>query len=557
MSDRPRVTVAGGGLAGISAALELAKRGADVKLYEQKSMLGGNLASREQADGRLLDIYPHMYLPWYRNFWRMIEAAGVDREKDFTRFSAVRQMRRAPTPRFATLSGGYTPRRVVENLFSGITSPANMFLFGYAMVDLLAERRQPTVLLANMTLSGFLSARRAYMTTTVIEIFEAFITSVWAIPAYLVSAEDCRTYLGYSLAEPEAVSWLARAPAATAVIAPLEAALAQAGVEVECGVEVSDVTRRGARAEELSLRRTRLDPATGASVAVEGASWTEELDELVLALPPKALSALVRGGPAGERLVDADYNLAQLARLSTQQVPIVYLYFKGTLEQIPAEPVGLTDSRLLLAFTDVSQAWPAVPECSGRTVLAVSCSEPEGLVGRDDRENGFQIIEELAEYLRFQPGAAWGEAPYIDWGCTRYFANDDTQLSLNAIGTDPWRPSATSSGLANVVFAGDLCHQEIGLTTIESAVASGLEAANAIIARRDLGSPLDVLLPRTLPGLYYVLLRAALLPSALAMKQLAEGLGDLEGATPQSEDRDSLLRYLLTPGLAPRYRRDS
>ena len=45
MTEAPRVTVAGGGLAGLTAALRLAERGYRVKLYEQKSMLGGNLAS--------------------------------------------------------------------------------------------------------------------------------------------------------------------------------------------------------------------------------------------------------------------------------------------------------------------------------------------------------------------------------------------------------------------------------------------------------------------------------------------------------------------------------
>src|SRR3954470_19811889 len=64
----------------IAAALRLAERGYAVKLYEQKPMLGGGLASRPGAGDVKLDVYPHMYLSWYRNFgrcWRTRAAAGA------------------------------------------------------------------------------------------------------------------------------------------------------------------------------------------------------------------------------------------------------------------------------------------------------------------------------------------------------------------------------------------------------------------------------------------------------------------------------------------------
>ena len=60
MSEAPRVTVAGGGLAGLTAALRLAQRGYRVKLYEQKAILGGDLGSRPVGEGVDLDVYPHM-----------------------------------------------------------------------------------------------------------------------------------------------------------------------------------------------------------------------------------------------------------------------------------------------------------------------------------------------------------------------------------------------------------------------------------------------------------------------------------------------------------------
>lgn len=43
--------VVGSGLAGLTVALRLAERGYRVKVYEQKSILGGNPASRPAANG--------------------------------------------------------------------------------------------------------------------------------------------------------------------------------------------------------------------------------------------------------------------------------------------------------------------------------------------------------------------------------------------------------------------------------------------------------------------------------------------------------------------------
>ena len=94
MTAAPKVTIAGGGIAGMTTALRLAERGYRVKLYEQKSMLGGNLATRTLVNGGLLDVYPHMYVSWYRNFWRLLEDVGVDRSKRFTRFRKVKTRHR-------------------------------------------------------------------------------------------------------------------------------------------------------------------------------------------------------------------------------------------------------------------------------------------------------------------------------------------------------------------------------------------------------------------------------------------------------------------------------
>ena len=86
---------------------------------------------------------------------------------------------------------------MVQNLFSGVGPPADMFVFGYASIDLLAEKLNPTVLLENVSVTGFLQGR-PYMTERASKAADSFITMVWAIPGYLAAANDYRELITYT-----------------------------------------------------------------------------------------------------------------------------------------------------------------------------------------------------------------------------------------------------------------------------------------------------------------------------------------------------------------------
>jgi hypothetical protein len=546
MNDAPRVTVAGGGLAGIAAAMRLAERGYQVKLYEQKSMLGGDLASRRARDGVDLDVYPHMFLSWYQNFWRLLQdATGHDPMDGFVPFSSVQQLRRGDYPNFKGLTNGFSPRYVIQNLFSGVGPPADMFVFWYATIDLLAEHLNPTMVLDDVSVTGFMQAR-PYMTERAAKACDNFITMVWAIPSYLASAEDYRTYLAYSVTNYTPPACLANASALDRVISPLTAALERAGVEIVRERQITSVSCTGGRVTEIGLQRSTFDPHTYTWVGVDE-PWTEEVDELVLAVPPVSLSSLVRTGEPGHRIVEAVPRLAELSRLRSQQIPILHVYFTRRLRHIPPEPVGLYDSTFALAFTDISQAWTTVPRLGDSTVLSVSASDAYALPGTGALDDGFAMLVELAEYLDFEPGAAWGESSDIDWARTRYESNKDAQLFINETGIDIWRPAAECTGISNLCFAGTFCANRIGMMTVESAVASGLEAARVIVERRGIGAPVEIAEPSAGSDALYMWLRYAWAPAAAAAKAWSTG-----------SDLLRTVRASLAPTKAPdRQRRDS
>jgi uncharacterized protein with NAD-binding domain and iron-sulfur cluster len=365
-----------------------------------------------------------------------------------------------------------------------------------------------------MSVSAFLQAR-PYMTEAAAEAYNNFITAVWALPSYLTSAADYREYLEYCLADPTPAFWLPRGSAAEKVIEPLTGALEAAGVEILTGTRVVSVSCDGRRVESVELQ-------DGA-----GESRREDVEELVLAVPAPELSRLVRTGEAGGRIVELAPETSELSRLSAQPIPILHLYFTRELRQLPAEPVGMPGSRLALAFTDISQTWDE--DFGGRTVLAVSSSDPHGLPRTGAEDDAMAIVRELAEYLEFDPGERWGESPDIDWERTRYDSNDDAQLFVNEIGTDAWRPAVTCEGIANLCFAGDFCRSRVGMTTIESAVTTGIEAAGAIVARHGFGEPVKIDSPRSLPTPLYAWLRYAWGPYAMYAKAWSAGTGFVRG----------------------------
>ena len=248
------VTIAGGGLAGLSAALRLAERGYRVKLYESKDVLGGNIASRHVGERVWLDVYPHMYLNWYHNFWALLaDVTDKKREQLFRPMEGVQWLRAGTYPRFRGLKNPYRPRNLLRNLIDGPAPAADLYLFLYASIDLMAERLNPTLRLGDVSVNGFLRAR-PYMTERTAEFFDDLIVDIWGIPSYLAAADDYQEFLEYSVADPSPPFWLARGSGHDQVLAPLEAKLRTLGVEIELATHLVSASCAKGRVTEIGVR---------------------------------------------------------------------------------------------------------------------------------------------------------------------------------------------------------------------------------------------------------------------------------------------------------------
>ena len=527
------VTIVGGGLAGLTTALRLTERGYRVKLYERQPVLGGNVATRSGPDGVGQDVYPHMYLNWYHNIWALVaDITDVPRDEMFAPISSIRRLVKGEFPRFTALTDTYSPWHALQNLFSGAAPPADMFLFMYASVDLLAEHLNPTVLLDDLSVNGFLHAR-PYVTERAARLFDTWIQLVWSNPSYLTSAADYQTFLKHGYAEPVPALWLLRGTAADSFLDPIASKLQTLGSEVRLSEAVTAVACDGGRVTEISVR------------SKGGEERTEPVEELVLAVPPGALSHLIRTGPPGRRIVNAAPVLAEVARLRTEAIPMVQLVFTRKLEHIPLEPVSLVGSRSALGFTDVSQTPSDSSASSDRTVVALSASDRYALPGTGAEDDAMAMIRELAEYVPgFDPGTRWGESSDIDWARTSVDLNVDTRLFVNQTGSDLFRPRAGCDTLPNLHLAGDFCENHIGLTCIEAAVVTGLNAAQSVVKQRG-GERVPVVEPRDFPALLFAWLRFALAPYAAAAKTWSSGSDLVCDALRRLNGGRSALRYLF------------
>ncbi|NGZ76181.1 phytoene desaturase family protein [Saccharibacillus alkalitolerans] len=79
MSRAPRVAVVGGGIGGLTAALLLSRRGADVTLLEARDRLGGRIAfERDEEDARRIDQGPTIVL-LPEMLLSILEEGGIER----------------------------------------------------------------------------------------------------------------------------------------------------------------------------------------------------------------------------------------------------------------------------------------------------------------------------------------------------------------------------------------------------------------------------------------------------------------------------------------------
>ena len=120
------------------------------------------------------------------------------------------------------------------------------------------------------------------------------------------------------------------------------------------------------------------------------------------------------------------------------------------------------------------------------------------------------MIKQLKEFIPF-------EDEDIDWTRTHIQVNAEDKIFLNLVGSWQYRPDSTTN-LTNLYLAGDYIRNDVDVVTIEGAMLSGLNAAEALRSKRRVGRPFEISTPQAYPDSYIWAVKAALTPFAVAAR---------------------------------------
>jgi hypothetical protein len=125
-----------------------------------------------------------------------------------------------------------------------------------------------------------------------------------------------------------------------------------------------------------------------------------------------------------------------------------------------------------------------------------------------------RVFRDLQNYIRFDDDDIGYERCYFQ-------RNTDQELFLNEIGSWEFRPETTCA-ISNLFIAGDYCKTPVDVVTVESAVASGLMAAEAVRRRACVGHPINIVQATAYPQEIMTALKYVGMPFAYAAKAGSE-----------------------------------
>lgn len=450
-THRPRVIVVGGGLAGLSAAVACADRGAAVTLLERRPRLGGATWSFERR-GLSFDNGQHVHLRCCEAYRSFLDRVGTADLAPFSGPLALPVLRPvgkgAPEVSWIRRDGLPAPAHLARSLlaYRHLSLPARLRLFRAALALRTARLGDPS--LDRETFASFLG-RHGQSAAAIARLWDLICLPTTNLRADEVSlALAAKVFKTGLLTDSDGadIAW-SSVPLAELHVEPARRLLESLGATVRTKAAVSELVLGGPGGSS---------PPRVRGVAVEGEIL--EAEAVVVAVPHEAAADLLVAPAVADPTV--------FRRLGVSPIVNVHLVFDRTV--MPYDVAAAVDSPVQFVFDRTDAA--GADRAGGQQVLSISLSGADAEVGK---RPAVLVDEHRRALASLFPGVA--RATLVDAVVTR--EHDATFRGVP--GTRPLRAGART-GIANLALAG--AWTDTGWpATMEGAVRSGNAAADVVL----------------------------------------------------------------------------
>ncbi len=499
---RPHVVIIGGGVAGMTAALELSGGACDVTLLEARPELGGKFGGTD-VGGLVHEHGYHFFADYCVNLLDMFERLGLRGELEAR--EAVKFLRRGQFPAMREMRNPASDRYFWHNAHNGPVAWPHFVLYAYSVLELLLAEFQDSDFLDQVSVNSYLAAK-PYMTVDAALLHQQSLLKTLSLASYRTAVSSYQRGMRYPMAYPEPMMRVMTKNSLDGFIRPLATHLRSRGVKIILGTKVERVVLNERGGEVHTNRPVVLrDGDVGKTVL--------PYDALVIAVPIEHLSALLDDAlfAATSRFrragLGAPPPLGNVRELQSAAMASLDIQFRHKIPAMPKEHITFVQSEFDLSCIDLSQLW----QTGDATYINAVATDVRAISGLSEEYRQHLLLEEVLEFLGQRPA---------DVESVTYRSNDDAPLFLNETGSWHDRPEAYTT-VPSIVVAGDYVRNSFGIASVEGAMLSAKQAVVCLARYLGLQEQPRILMPQDVSNDLIRLRKQALEPwKALALSTL-------------------------------------